>query len=137
MYGPFRLRPVTAAVLAVALVAACGSGEGTAEPVVAGEGSMPETFPRDFPVPGEAVLGPTLIDRPNHRSEATLTVESDLVSTVQFFLVGLVNRGYVVERSVGDDAGWSIEFVRGELRGSVEIEMLGEVAHIRVAVNAA
>lgn len=137
MHRPFLLRPVTAAVLAAALVAACGNGGGPAESVVAGEGAMPETFPRDFPVPGDAVIVATLIDRPNHRSEANLIVESDMVSTVQFFLIGLVNRGYVVQRSEGDDAGWSIEFLRGELRGWVEIDMSGEVAHIRVAVNAA
>lgn len=137
MHRPLSLRPVTAALLAAALVAACGNGGGPAEAVVAGEGSMPKAFPRDFPVPGDAVIGATLIDRPNHRSEANLTMESDMVSAVQFFLIGLVNRGYVVERSEGDDAAWLIEFVRGELRGSVEIDMPGEVAHIRVAVNAA
>lgn len=97
---------------------------------------MPESFPRDFPVPAGAVILSTLIDRVNHRSEVNMNVRSELVTAVQFFQVGLVNQGYVVERSErGDGDEWLIEFTRGELRGTIEITHGAGLSVVQIHLN--
>lgn len=117
-----RLRFISAllAVLGLAVGVVACSDDSTPPPSVEfGEGEVPETFPDDFPIPANARIGSTLIDRVNHRSEASMTVPSDLEVTVRFFTVGLVNQGYVVDRSEGDSTSWAIEFRRGEVAGDV------------------
>jgi hypothetical protein len=101
-----------------------------------GTGELPASFPRDFPIPSDALVASTLVDEAAHRSEATITVDSDLVSAVQFFQVGLVNRGYVVDRSEGDAETWRIEFVRGELYGVIDMSHGGGTTTVLVTINA-
>lgn len=132
---PLRVAVALTAVLFVA--AACGDDAGPEDSVVFGSGSMPSTFPRDFPVPANAVIGSTLVDRVNHRSEVNMNVPVDLVSAVQFFQVGLVNQGYVVDRSEGGGTEWSIEFLRGELRGDIEFTHGAGLTVIIVTLNVA
>jgi len=115
-----RFRALAAlALLALATLAAC-SGDSEPPPSVEfGEGTVPDTFPDDFPFPPNARIGSTLIDRVNHRSEVSLTVATDMDVTVRFYTVGLVNQGYVVDSSQGDDNQWTVDFSRGELVGRV------------------
>jgi hypothetical protein len=118
-----RLRAVVLVVfplLALGAVAACSDDDsGPRESIEFGEGEIPDTFPDDFPIPPNARIGSTLIDRVNHRSEVSLTVATDMDVTVRFYTVGLVNQGYVVDSSQGDDNQWTVEFSRGELLGRV------------------
>jgi hypothetical protein len=134
---PFRSRLASVVLLTafVFVAASCGDDAGPEDSIVFGQGSIPSTFPSDFPVPGGAVIGSTLIDRVNNRSEARLTMRSDLVASVQFFQVGLVNQGYVVERSEGDSGSWHIEFVRGELRGEITLILDSGVSSVFVRIN--
>lgn len=120
---PFkRLAPLGLVFSLVFFVAACG-GDGsssTTEAIEFGEGEIPDSVPDDFPVPSNAVVGNTLVDHLNNKTEFRLTIRSDLDSAVQFFSVGLVNRGYVVEQSSGGAATWELTFDKGpDLRGTI------------------
>jgi len=103
------------------VVSACGDDEvtGTTEAVVFGEGVIPESVPADFPRPGDSVVGTTLVDKINNRTEYGLSVTADATSTVQFFQVGLVNQGYIIDSSEGNSAEWLLDFSKGELQGSI------------------
>jgi dUTPase len=125
-------------LIALIAVTVVGCGDGAEpEPIEIGEGSLPSTMPRDFPVPPNAVIGSTLIDRVNHRTEVTLTMQEEMVPVVQYFQVGLVNAGYVVTRSEGDRSRWNIEFSKGELMGTIDVNYNSGVAVLFVEVNTA
>lgn len=116
-----RLRAVLlalAALLALGMITSCSDDE-PAPSVEFGEGDIPDTFPDDFPIPPNARIGSTLIDRVNHRSEVSMTVATEMDVTVRFFTVGLVNQGFVVDSSEGDANSWTVEFSRGELTGRI------------------
>ena len=94
-----------AAALVACLVVGCSE-----EPVAVGEGKMPGSVPGDFPVPAGAVIGATLLDRVNHRTEVRLSVPDEPSRVVRFFTVSLVESGYVVDDFAGDGSrfeGWS------------------------------
>ena len=128
-----------ALIAMLGLFAACGDdgGSGTTSdaPVVFGEGEIPSAFPHDFPIPPNAVIGTTMIDRVNHRSEMSLQIDAELVAAVQFFNVGLVNQGFVVESSEGSAITWTIIFSRGEVTGSVVLQTQGDVSQAVAGVN--
>lgn len=131
---------LTVVVVLAIVVAACGdddAGGGTTQAVVFGEGEIPSSMPDDFPVPDGAVIGTTLVDKVNHRSEFRLTVQADIQVTIQFFEVGLVNSGYIVDVSEGNAAEWTIEFSREELKGTVFITPQGPASTAVVSVNRA
>ncbi|WKZ83346.1 MAG: hypothetical protein QY307_03650 [Acidimicrobiia bacterium] len=123
------------------VVSACGdddaSSSTTAGAVVFGEGEVPATFPDDFPIPGNSVIGLTLIDPPNHKSEMNLSTGSDFVTTVQFFTLSLVSAGYVLESSYGDELRWEIGFRRGEVVGTVVVSPQGTASQVAVTINTA
>jgi hypothetical protein len=129
---PRRLLPVLLGVVVLAC-ALNGCGE---EPVTTGEGEIPGPVPDDFPIPAGSVVGATLVDRTHHRTEMQLDVPRDPVAVIQFYVVSLVGAGYVLARSEGDDARWSIEFGRGTLRGTVLIESAGGgAATVSMSIN--
>jgi len=86
-------------------------------------------------LPPNAVIGTTMIDRVNHRSEMSLQIDAELVAAVQFFNVGLVNQGFVVESSEGSAITWTIIFSRGEVTGSVVLQTQGDVSQAVAGVN--
>jgi hypothetical protein len=105
------------------LVVACGGDD---EAVEFEEGRIPDSVPRDFPVPEGAVIGATMVDPVNSRTEFSLTVESELPSLVQFFTISLVNQGYVIERSQGtSQTSWHMSFRRGDLSGEILVSSDG------------
>ena len=134
------LRTVIAVFTLVGVVAACGddgpSGTTSGTGVVFGEGEIPPAFPDDFPIPPNAVVGSTLINHVTHRSEMSLQIDAEITAAVQFFNVGLVNQGFVVESSEGSATTWTIAFSRGELTGDIVFQTQGEVSQAVVAVNA-
>lgn len=135
----FRTR-LAAAVMVILLGSLAACSEGSAldtadDPVVFGEGERPPAIPRDFPIPGNAVIGSTMIDRTHHRTEMALQVGSDLEATVQYFNVGLVSQGYVVGASHGTAASWTITFSRGELSGEIDFTAAGTATQVLVSVN--
>jgi len=137
MSHPLCLRRVGLALLLTGTLAVGCGDRAEAEPIEIGAGGLPSTMPRDFPIPPDAVIGSTLIDRVNHRTEVTVTMQQEMVPVVQYFQVGLVDAGYVVNRSEGDRSHWAIEFVKGELRGTIDIDYDAGVAVALIAVNTA
>ncbi|OFW65127.1 MAG: hypothetical protein A2135_10725 [Actinobacteria bacterium RBG_16_67_15] len=79
------LRIVTAVLVALLGSTAACSGDSAldtaGDPVVFGEGERPPAIPGDFPIPGNAVIGSTMIDRTNHRTEMALQVGSEVEVT--------------------------------------------------------
>ncbi len=131
---PRRAFLVVMLVLLVSLAAAaCGDDDG--EPVTFGEGEVPSTFPDDFPIPPGAVIGTTLVDRVNHRSEFALAVPQAVQEVIQFFLVELVNEGYVVDSSEGTTALWTITFSDGDLVGEVSMQPQSSGAATQAVVS--
>ncbi len=113
------------ALLAALLVGgACGDSSGggsTDGSIVFGTGEVPEPIPDDFPVPNGAVIGSTLVDGVNTRTEFEMRVAQDQADVAQFFTVNLVNSGYVVDDSRLENNRWTIDFRRNALRGSIAI----------------
>lgn len=131
-----RLVAAIGLALAILVVGACGDDSGTVSGEVEfGEGTPPPAFPDDFPVPRAAVIGTTLIDPVNHRSEMAMQIDAPLVSAVQYFNVGLVSEGYVVDRSQGTAESWTIAFSRGELSGEVVFQAVGDLTQAVASVN--
>ena len=116
----YRLTAILLACLM--LLGACSADDavsGTTEAVVFSEGSIPDSVPANLPIPDGAVVGTTLVDKINNRTEFRLTIQSDVTSVIRFFEVGLVNQGYVIGSSEGNATEWTITFSDGELRGTV------------------
>jgi hypothetical protein len=95
------------------------------DPVTFGEGEIPSSIPGEFPVPDGAVVGSTLVDRVNHRSEFAFTLGQDATVVVEYYTVNLVSSGFVVDSSEGDTVSWRIEFSREGLRGDMVIQPEG------------
>jgi hypothetical protein len=136
---PLRTRLVAIPLL-VGLAASCSSAPAEdTSPVVFGNGTIPSTVPKDFPIPPGAVVGDTMIDRPNHTTEFGLQVGQDLETVAQFFDIELVSSGYVVTSSGSVSADmWRLSFIQGELRGDVTISSTGGgVAEVIVTLNVA
>jgi len=89
--------------------------------VIFGSGSLPETMPADLPIPVEAVIGSTLIDRNRSLTEVILRVPASVVALGAFFDANLPGRGYTVGSSAGDDDRWDIEFSNDDLTGTIAI----------------
>ncbi|MDX1691899.1 MAG: hypothetical protein R3290_12850 [Acidimicrobiia bacterium] len=116
---PRVLSVLMAVVLAVSL-AACGDDE-PAEPVEFGEGEIPRTMPDSIPVPDGAIIGATLIDRVNNRTEMTVRTRFEFEDLVRFYAFELVSRGFLLDETAGDAQRWVIDFSDGDLRGQVVI----------------
>jgi hypothetical protein len=135
-----RLRAISLSLLALLSlgpVAACSDDDtGTAPSIEFGEGEVPDTFPDDFPIPPNARIGSSLIDRVNNKSELSMTVQTDMDVTVRFYTVGLVNEGYVVDSSEGNANTWTVDFSRGELAGRVVFNQQAGGTQLVASVNA-
>ena len=83
---------------------------GEEDPVVFGRGELPGTVPSGFPIPAEAVVGTTMIDRINDVTEISMTYPATVVAVVDYFETNLVAVGYSVEESAGSDGDWTITF---------------------------
>jgi hypothetical protein len=126
------------AVALVAVLAACSAesepggsvptsvpGEASDEPLVFGNGSIPGTVPADFPVPSEARVGSTMVDRTRGVTEFNVVFPADITEVVEYFETNLSAVGYTVEESSGSDTRWVIEFSTDGLDGDIVIEASG------------
>lgn len=102
------------------VLGACSSDN--PEPVVFGSGSLPDSFPSDFPVPDQASIGSTLVDGVNGRTEVSLVIPAPVEESAQFFVVNMLPGGYVVDSSSGDSGKWTISFRRDDLNGEVILQ---------------
>jgi hypothetical protein len=96
--------------------------------VVFGEGEIPANVPKDFPMPEGGVIGSTLVDHINHKTEFSIQLSQDLETVAKYYDVELVNQGYVVTSSQPlSDTLYRIEFNSGELTGQVTVNSVGGV----------
>lgn len=131
-----RFLLIVAVVATLGLVATACGGDEPAEPVEFGEGEVPESMPDSVPLPGGAVIGSTLIDRLNNRTEMALQARMEFEALVQFYSVELVGSGFLVQDSSGSASSWTIRFADGDLQGTVVISPAGlGVARAVVTVN--
>lgn len=132
-----KLRLAVLAIAAFAvLVAACDSSstpttvaettttqaqpdDSEQQALVFGNGEMPNTVPKTFPIPEQAVVGATMIDRTRGLTEVVLTFPANVPEVVTFFEANLAALGWSVDASSGNDGEWTLEY-SGEL-GSGEV----------------
>ena len=88
-----------------------------------GRGELPATVPADFPIPEQAVIGSTMVDRIRDLTEAVVVYPADVPEVVRYYETNLAELGYTIDASSGTDANWVIDFSTeastGELRLSV------------------
>jgi hypothetical protein len=115
-------------LVALGLVACSDDGTGTSGDgeVIFGSGEVPETVPADFPVPGEAVIGNTLIDEPRGRTEMVLRISAPPDAVAQYYELNLERAGYAVSSSTAADGSFDIEFSKDGLDGSVDISQAAQ-----------
>jgi len=94
--------------------------------VVFGSGSVPETMPTEFPIPEGAVIGSTLIDRNRDLTEMIVRVPADIEALTDFYDTNLPGRGFTVDSSAKEGAGWKLEFSSPAGAGAVEITIGGQ-----------
>lgn len=130
------LAQLIALLLAVSLVAAgCGDDdESPDEPLVFGEGELPDSLPDDLPIPAGAAVGSTMVDHPASTTEVNLVINTDLTAAVSEFTVGLVNEGYVVDRSQEQAGQWLVEFSRDSLTGRMILIPSGRATQATLTV---
>lgn len=129
---PRRLRALALVLGLVMAVAACSgdddSTDGTLDPadVVFGSGSIPDTVPADFPVPEEAVVSSTLVNRPARTTEMILRLPVDVDVVVTYYEENLEPRGYtIVTSEPRSDSGWDMEIEKDDLTVSVRLRNVG------------
>jgi hypothetical protein len=131
-----RFSSLIAVVLAIGVVLAACSGDtsdtttttATAAPggssedaIVFGKGELPETVPADFPIPEQAVVGSTLIDRNRGVTEAVMTFPANIDAVKSFYETNLDALGYTVESSTGSGTEWRIAFVKDAMTGEIAL----------------
>jgi hypothetical protein len=135
-----RYRIALALVAMLTVLVACGDDTASTttsdEPIVFGEGEIPDSVPDAFPIPPNARVGSTLVDRVNNRTEFRLVVPTDSETTVRFFQVGLVNQGYVIDSSTGTAVQWAMTFSSGEMEGTIVVTPSGEFSNAVVSLSA-
>lgn len=131
-----RISSLIAVVLAFAVVLVACSGDtsdtttttATATPgassedaIVFGKGELPETVPADFPIPEQAVVGSTLIDRTRGVTEAVLTFPANIDAVKSFYETNLEALGYTIASSTGSGTEWRIAFAKDAMTGEIAL----------------
>lgn len=133
---PLSIMALVIVALAVALAGCSESGpeegaltsvpgEASDEPLVFDSGSIPATVPDDFPIPSEARVGSTMVDRTRGVTEVLVVYPADIPEVVEYFETNLAEVGYSVDESSGSDTRWVIEFSSDGLDGNIVIEASG------------
>jgi hypothetical protein len=144
-----RLRAVSLLAAACAcglVVTACGGSTATTtttttaasdgQGVVFGNGVIPSSVPSDFPIPEGAVVGSTMVDHVNDRSEFRLDLAQDAGAVVEFYTTNLASAGYAVSSAPGDPTTWDLRFSKDALAGQIIIQSSGSnLAVVVVSIN--
>lgn len=93
--------------------------------VVFGRGSVPVTVPETFPIPGEAVVGATLVDARRGLTEMILTLPADTPAVVDYYEQNLPSNGYTIEGSDGSETDWRINFSDPVVDGVLSVQTVG------------
>ena len=116
------LGPAVALLLAGGLIAgACSDDSGPEPTVVFGQGELPDSFPAEFPLPDGAVVGSTLVDGINVRTEVEFRLRGTVPDFVDLYMIALPNAGFEVDASVEEPTRWTIRFHDGDVSGSITL----------------
>ena len=98
---------------------------GATDDIVFGRGELPPTIPADFPIPDQAVIGSTLVDRTRDLTEVIITYPASVVEVAAFFDANLPVLGYAIDSSSGTDGSWTVEFSSDTSTGVVDLSVAG------------
>lgn len=124
-------RGVALLVLLVTAVTACSdggeatSGTEAAADVILGSGSVPETVPEDFPIPDEASVMTTLVNRPEGTTEMTVRFPVEVTVVASYYEQNLAARDYTISRSEArPNGGWEIEIAKGDVVATLRLDTI-------------
>lgn len=86
---------------------------------------MPVTVPETFPIPGEAVVGATLVDARRGLTEMILTFPADTPAVVDYYERNLPSNGYTIGGSDGSETDWRINFSDPVVDGVLSVQTVG------------
>ncbi len=93
-----------------------------------GRGVMPISVPKAWPMPEEAVIGSTMIDGVNGRTEVVATFPASVQEAAAYYVTNLPITGFDILRSEGTDGEWVIEFSGQGVTGKVSFKIVGSGA---------
>ncbi len=93
--------------------------------IVFGSGSVPDTMPAEFPIPDDAVIGSTLIDRNRSLTEMIVRISGEVEALTAFYDTNLPGRGFTVDSSGEAGAGWRLEFSGATGAGTIDFTAAG------------
>lgn len=104
--------------------------------LVFGSGTFPEMFPDDFPLPASAIVGSTMDDPENGRSEAIVRVTSAQDALVVFYDQSLQAQGYALTSELKADGRAVVTFSKGDVSGVITVRELGsDVAEAAIRIG--
>ncbi|MEN8040890.1 MAG: hypothetical protein ABFR95_05245 [Actinomycetota bacterium] len=90
-----------------------------------GSGEVPFTVPSDFPIPETAVVGTTMIDGVNGRTEMNINFPAAVADVVAYYESNLPALGYEVLDSKGTESEWDIAHTKDGVEGSIHLSFGG------------
>ena len=90
-----------------------------------GSGSVPFTVPVEFPLPDSAVVGTTMIDGVNGRSEMNVNFPAAVAEVVTYYETNLPALGFEVTDSKGTDSEWDITHTKDGVTGTIHLAFGG------------
>ncbi len=90
-----------------------------------GSGEVPFTVPKLFPIPDTAVIGSTMIDGVNGRTEMIITFPAAVVDIVDYYETNLPVLGFDVKSSRGTEFEWDIVLEIDGTTGTIHIVFAG------------
>ncbi len=90
-----------------------------------GSGDVPFTVPAGFPVPDTAVVGSTMIDGVNGRTEMNINFPATVDEVVAFYETNLPARGFEVTGSKGTETEWDIIHAKDGTTGVIHLVLSG------------
>lgn len=84
-------------------------------------GTVPFTISADFPLPSSAVVGTTMIDGVNGRSEMNVNFPAPVADVVQYYETNLPVLGFEVTKSKGSESQWDITHTKDGVTGTIHL----------------
>jgi hypothetical protein len=90
-----------------------------------GSGEVPFTVPAAFPVPDSAVIGTTMIDGVNGRTEMIINFPAGVLDVVAFYETNLPVLGFEINDSKGTESEWDISIFKDGVTGKIHLTLGG------------
>lgn len=135
--GPRKLMVAVIALVAVLGAACTGAAEEPASPATTptfatqipdlefGSGEVPFTVPASFPIPDVAVIGTTMIDGVNGRTEMIVNFPANVLEVVEFYETNLPVLGFEITDSKGTETEWDIAHSQDGVVGTIKVTFGG------------